>query len=105
MSSKTDAKSTSVPYDASHGGTYSDGIGNGREALISELLTVEEVAAKLRVPRSWVHSHADDLGVIRAGKYLRFDWLIVRDRLAAGVPRGIGAPDHRPAVTHIPSKN
>jgi hypothetical protein len=63
----------------------------------SELLTVDEVAAKLRVPRSWVYSHADELGVFRAGKYLRFDWAIVRERLAAGILQDAGVPK-QPAV-------
>src|SRR5262245_46145348 len=46
-----------------------------------ELLTVGEVAARLRVKDSWVYSHADDLGVYRLGKYLRFSWQRVLDRL------------------------
>jgi hypothetical protein len=58
----------------------------------SELLTVDEVAAKLRVPRSWVYSHADELGVYRAGKYLRFNWRIVTEKLAAGIGRDAGVP-------------
>ena len=39
-----------------------------------DLMTVEEVAAKLRLKRSWVYCHADELGVYRLGKYLRFSW-------------------------------
>ena len=46
-----------------------------------ELLNVEEIAARLRLPKSWVYSHANGLGVIRAGKYLRFDWGTVLARL------------------------
>jgi hypothetical protein len=57
-----------------------------------ELLTVYEVAAKLRLPKSWVYSHADELGAYRAGKYLRFDWRIVTQRLAAGIGRDAGVP-------------
>jgi len=45
------------------------------------LLTVTEVALRLRVEPSWVYSHADDLGVYRLGKYLRFSWERVLDRL------------------------
>jgi hypothetical protein len=37
-------------------------------------MTIEEVAAKLRVKKSWVYTHADDLGGYRLGKYLRFSW-------------------------------
>jgi hypothetical protein len=45
------------------------------------LLTVEELAARLKVPDSWIYSHADQLGVFRAGKYLRFSWTRVIERL------------------------
>jgi hypothetical protein len=47
------------------------------------LLTVEEIAARLRVKVSWVYRHADDLNAFRLGKYLRFSWPIVLDRLEA----------------------
>ncbi len=46
-----------------------------------KLLTVEELAARLRVKRSWVYGHADDLGGYRLGKYLRFSWARVIERL------------------------
>jgi predicted DNA-binding transcriptional regulator AlpA len=36
------------------------------------LLTAEEVAAILRVPRSWVYSHLDLRPTIRLGRYVRF---------------------------------
>ena len=36
------------------------------------LLTAEEVAAILRVPRSWVYSHLDLLPTVRLGRYVRF---------------------------------
>jgi len=39
-----------------------------------EFMTVEEVAEKLKVNKSWVYDHADDIGVLRCGKYLRFIW-------------------------------
>ena len=45
------------------------------------LMTVEEVATKLRVKTSWVYAHADDLGAYRLGKYLRFSWLRVLECL------------------------
>jgi len=51
--------------------------------LSTALLTVEEIAAKLRVKPSWVYTHADQLGAFRLGKYLRFDWNRVQERLAA----------------------
>jgi hypothetical protein len=39
-----------------------------------DLMTVEEIAEKLRVTANWVYLHADEMGVIRLGKYLRFSW-------------------------------
>lgn len=45
------------------------------------LLTVDELAARLRVKRSWVYDHADDLGGYRLGKYLRFSWARMVQRL------------------------
>jgi len=50
---------------------------SGRE----ELLTVEDLAALLRVPRSWVYSHSQGLGAYKLGKYLRFSWSRVLERL------------------------
>ncbi len=37
-----------------------------------KLLNAEEVAQILRVPRSWVYSHLNELPVIRLGRYVRF---------------------------------
>jgi hypothetical protein len=51
-------------------------------AQSEQLLTTVEMAARLRVKPSWIYSHADDLGVIRLGKYLRFDWDFALKRLA-----------------------
>ena len=47
----------------------------------TEILTVTEVAQRLRVAPSWVYGHADLLGAYRLGKYLRFDWKRVLERL------------------------
>ena len=38
----------------------------------SVLLTVDEVAEILRVPKSWVYSHQDQLPTVRLGRYVRF---------------------------------
>jgi hypothetical protein len=46
-----------------------------------EILTVAEVARRLRVASSWVYSHADFLGAYRLEKYLRFSWKRVTERL------------------------
>jgi excisionase family DNA binding protein len=56
-----------------------------REPL-DELLTVDEVAAFLKVPRSWVYEHTRSRGTTRSerlphvklGKYLRFDAQAIR---------------------------
>ena len=41
----------------------------------SGLLTVEELASRLKVPKSWVYeqSRQDRLPTVRVGKYIRFD--------------------------------
>jgi predicted DNA-binding transcriptional regulator AlpA len=46
-----------------------------------QLLTVEEVAVRLGVSRNWVYGHSSELGVYRLGKYLRFSWPRVLERL------------------------
>ena len=58
-----------------------------------ELLTVEELALRLRVKRSWVYLHADTLGVFRLGKYLRFSWPRVLQHLEGKMKPGfVGLP-------------
>jgi hypothetical protein len=51
-----------------------------------EMLLPAELAARLRVKTSWVYRHADQLGVYRVGKYLRFRWDTVLERLQSMVP-------------------
>src|SRR5262249_3605333 len=46
-----------------------------------QLLTVDEVATRLSVSRNWVYNHADAIGGYRLGKYLRFSWPRVMERL------------------------
>ncbi|MGI9101665.1 MAG: hypothetical protein ACR2IF_04385 [Terriglobales bacterium] len=46
-----------------------------------EMLLPAEVAARLRVNTSHVYRHADELGVYRVGKCLRFHWSTVLQRL------------------------
>lgn len=61
------------------------------------LLTVEEVALRLRVKRSWVYGHADALGALRLGKYLRFSWPRVLEHLKENVEAGrVGPPTQLP---------
>jgi len=57
---------------------------------LHELLTVDDVAALLRVSKSWVYEHtrarvvphAERLPHVRIGKYVRFDAHAVRAYLA-----------------------
>lgn len=52
-----------------------------------ELLTVAELAVRLKVRPSWVYLHAAELGAIKLGKYVRFRWDLVLVRLTgAGNP-------------------
>ena len=53
-----------------------------------ELLTVEDVAALFRVPKSWVYERtrrrgADRLPFIKLGKYVRFEEQSLRQYLAS----------------------
>ena len=56
------------------------------DADLHELLTVEEVAALLKVTRSWVYEHTRSRGTprserlphVKIGKYVRFDPRAVR---------------------------
>lgn len=55
---------------------------------LDELLTVEEVASLLKVPKSWVYEHTRKRGTerlphIKLGKYLRFFESEVREFLEA----------------------
>jgi len=47
-------------------------LGFGQNSQDGQLLTADEVAEILRVPKSWVYSHLSDLPVIRLGRYVRF---------------------------------
>jgi len=47
--------------------------------MSEQYLTVEELAQKLRVPKSWVYSQTRKTGAgslprVKFGKYLRFEW-------------------------------
>jgi excisionase family DNA binding protein len=56
---------------------------------LQELLTVEEVAALLKVSKSWVYEHTRSRGVprserlphVKVGKYVRFEARLIRDFL------------------------
>ena len=66
-----------------------------------DLITVDEVASKLRVKRSWVYSHADKLGAYRLGKYLRFSWERVLKHLesASVTSTEVGVIAQRPSLS------
>ncbi len=53
------------------GGTRFDGVG---DAAADQLLTLEEVAAMLKVPRSWIYERTRRKLIphVKLGKYLRF---------------------------------
>ena len=61
--------------------TEANGATVGKEREGRHFLTVEEVAVRLCVSRNWVYTHASELGVYRLGKYLRFSWSTVLERL------------------------
>ena len=56
---------------------------------LQDLLTVDEVAALLKVSRSWVYEHSRSRAVprserlphVKVGKYVRFDGRLVREFL------------------------
>lgn len=50
-------------------------------AATKVLLKVDDVAKRLQVPRTWVYSHAQELGDYKLGQYLRFDWERVSQHL------------------------
>jgi excisionase family DNA binding protein len=58
------------------------------------LLTVDDVAAMLKVSKSWVYEHTRARGTrgsglpfVKVGKYVRFDARLVREFLAARMRR------------------
>jgi len=70
-----------------------------------EILTVSEVADRLRVPSSWVYGHADALGAYRLGKYLRFSWKRILEHLeATSNCNGLGLAAQRPQTKLLNSE-
>jgi hypothetical protein len=64
-----------LPLTEANGATVGEARGG------KHFLTVEEVAVRLCVSRNWVYNHASEIGVYRLGKYLRFSWPRVLERL------------------------
>ena len=80
-------------------------IDRAREFL--ELLTVEDVAALLKVSKSWVYEHTrarsaprseQQLPHVKIGKYVRFDPRLVR----AFIDRQMSGRDHTRGATMAP---
>ena len=57
-----------------------DGVSHERTAPL-RLLDADALAATLGCSRGWVYRHADELGVVRVGRALRFDLEVVLARL------------------------
>ena len=74
---------------ATMSGTRAPAAASSDESELHELLTVEDVAALLKVSRSWVYEHtrmrgtmrSERLPFIKIGKYTRFDARSVHDFL------------------------
>jgi hypothetical protein len=80
-----------------------DSMTDGNELETPEtLLNARELADKLQLPPSWIYDHADELGAYRLGKYLRFSFRRVLERLARGAvgSSDIGSPTQRPVPSH-----
>jgi excisionase family DNA binding protein len=51
------------------------GCGLSGDLKPADVLTVEQLAERLKVPVSWVYKHANNgLPTLRCGRYLRFSW-------------------------------
>ncbi len=84
---------------------------NSKSEPLEELLTLDEVVAWLRVPRSWVYERTrkGQIPCFKLGKYLRFprlalaQWLAARSGLeATGSPEGaFRASEPPPSVPMI----
>ena len=58
-------------------------LGTSIELAIDDLLTIDELAVRLKVPKSWIYTHTRGrtkcrLPYIKLGKYLRFEETAVR---------------------------
>ena len=69
---------------------------------MEELLTVQQVASRLQLKPSWVYAHTDDLGAIHVGKYLRFRWDRVLERLEQSQKLGAQTNDPNQSFPNVP---
>jgi len=70
----------------------------------NDILTPEEVAARLKVPESWVYEKTrarcrNPMPCLRLGRYIRFDWNAVITWLTAA-----STQEQNAARTSLPSK-
>jgi excisionase family DNA binding protein len=78
-----------------------------QRAAVGRLLTAGEVAARLKVPRSWVYRAAreGDLPSVRCGRYRRFDegdvehWIARQKGLPASPASRDRTRNGRPSLT------
>jgi excisionase family DNA binding protein len=76
-----------------------------------DILTPEELAARLKVPDSWVYEKTrgrcrNPIPCLRLGRYVRFDWTAVAKWLSAPAPQETcparpGVPNRRTAARPI----
>jgi excisionase family DNA binding protein len=65
----THKRSSSFPFEPESESLQANGNSVADDQI---LLTVDELAEILRVPRSWIYSHQDQLPTVRLGRYVRF---------------------------------
>ena len=75
-----------------------------RRLKCEDILTPEEVAARLKVPESWVYEKTrarcrNPIPCLRLGRYIRFDWLAVITWLTEE-----SAQEQNAARTSLPAK-
>lgn len=69
---------------------------------MEELLTVQQIASRLQLKPSWVYAHTQDLGAIHVGKYLRFRWDRVLERLEESQRRDLEPTTSDKSIRNIP---
>ena len=79
-----------------------------------DIITPEELAAKLKVPDSWVYEKTrgrcrNPIPCLRLGRYVRFNWVAVAAWLTAPAPQDTrparpALPNRRKAAAPVPSR-
>jgi hypothetical protein len=78
---KKGTESSQVQIDDAGHIDFRQGVPSTMQPNDDRLLTVPEIAERLRVPPSWVYRHSQMLGAFKVGKYLRFRWTRVLESL------------------------